>query len=338
MKRILSIAVRDFKSSLRDFIAIYIIVAPFVLAFLIAGFVPSTETASVTIGVDGQIEEAVINSLEDYVEVEVYDSRDTLEERVNAIDDYVGLSMTSDGRFEIIREGNEQDDSSQLIQNLLKRMVSEERGEVNHISSVSFSSIGVKESPIAIIGLVSMAILALVLGGMVVSLNIIEEKESMTFAALNATPLSRMEFITGKSLAGSIIAVVQIMGMFLIFGYKDVNFLQVLFISVAGLSVVLIMGFILGLVSPSQMAAAANMKILFLPISITVIGAIMLPSSSHFLLWWSPFYWVYDGMTGIINETITWGRLLIDAAGVTVITLIVYFAFRKKINQNIQNA
>lgn len=182
-----------------------------------------------------------------------------------------------------------------------------------------------------------MAVMALVLGGMIISLNIIEEKkEAMTFAALNSTPLSRIEFITGKSLAGSIIAVLQIVAIFFIFGYSHVNFLQVLFIAIVGLSVVIIMGFVLGLVSPNQMAAAANMKVLFLPISITIIGAVMLPSSKHFLLWWSPFYWVYDGMTKIINDSATWGGLLIDALGVTVITVIVYLMFRKKISQNLQ--
>lgn len=337
MKRILSIAVRDFKSSIRDFIAIYIIVSPIVLAFLIAGFVPSTETASVTIGVDQTIDNTIVESLEAYVDVEAFETLEKMKNRVNASDDFVGLTMASEEGFEVIREGNEQDDASELIRNLLIKQASEVSGEINHISQVSFSSIGVKESPIAIIGLVSMAVLALVLGGMIVSMNIIEEKESMTFNALNATPLTRFEYIVGKSLAGSIIAVLQIVSMFYIFGYNDVNILQVLFIAIMGLSVVIIMGFILGLVSPSQMAALANMKILFLPISITIVGAIMLPSSSHFVLWWSPFYWVYDGMTNIINETATWGGLIIDAIGVSVITLIIYMVFRKKINQNMQS-
>jgi len=168
-------------------------------------------------------------------------------------------------------------------------------------------------------------------------MNIIEEKESMTFSALNTTPLTRSQYIIGKSLAGSVIAVIQIVASFYIFGFKDVNFLQVLFISIAGLSVVVIMGFILGLVSPNQMAAMANMKVLFLPISITIIGAMMMPYRLHFLLWWSPFYWVYDGMTAIVLETATWGRLSVDAMGVTVITLLIYVLFRKKINANLQN-
>lgn len=337
MRRILSIAGRDLRSSLRDFIAIYIIIAPIGLAFLIAGFVPTTETASVKVAVDTSVEAAVITSLEEYVEIERYETREALEERVVALDDLVGLASIGDGIYEIIREGNEQDDTTELINNLLIKYQSEIDGDVIHFVEVDFSSIGTKESPVGIIGLVSMAVLALVLGGMVISMNIIEEKENKTFSALNSTPLTRAEYITGKSLAGSIIAVVQIISMFFIFGYNDVNFLQVLFISIAGLSIVIIMGFILGLVSPSQMAAIANMKILFLPISIAIIGAILLPASQHFVLWWIPFYWVYDGMTAIINGTATWGSLSIDALGVIIITVIIYFIFRKKINQNLQS-
>lgn len=337
MKRILSIARRDFKSSIRDFIAIYIIISPFVIAFIIAGFVPATEDASVTILTDGTVSAEVIDSLDDYVALEVYEDRTSMERRINATDDRIGLSQLSDGSFEIVTEGNEAEGIDVLLQNLLNRYTSEKNGQVMNVVDVQFSDIGVKTSPVAIIGLVSIAIVALVLGGMVVSMNIIEEKESMTFSALNTTPLTRTQFMIGKSLAGSIIAVVQIMASFYIFGFGNVNFLQVLFISVTGLSVVIIMGFILGLVSPNQMAAVANMKVLFLPISITIIGALMMPVRLHFLLWWSPFYWIYDGMTNIIQETATWGGLIVDGVGVTVITIIVYLLFRKKINANLQH-
>lgn len=336
MKRIFSIAIRDFKSSLRDAIVLYIIVAPLVIAYLMAGFVPTAETAQVTVGVTPDMNQVVVDALSDTINVEVFDNREALEERVKAIDDYIGLEQVSVDNYVFVVEGNEAQDTSELLQALLLKIRSEQTGQTRDTVTVDFSSIGVKESPIAVIGLVSIAIMALVLGGMIVSMNIIEEKDSQTFTALNATPLSRFEFITGKSLAGSIIAIIQVMLTFLIFGYNDVNFIQVFFMAMIGLSIVIIMGFILGLVSPNQMAAVANMKVLFLPISISVIGALVLPKAQHFVLWWSPFYWLYDGMTAIINKNATWLGLLIDALGVTVITVIVYLLFRKKIHSNLQ--
>jgi len=336
MKRIISIAMRDFKSSVRDFIALYIMIAPFILAFIVAGFVPTTEEANVVILSDGSVEQPMIEALETYIDVEVM-SRQAMEVRIKAIDDRIGLAQSSDGSYEIIKEGNEVAGPEELLNQLLIMEQSQRNNEVENKVKVLFSDIGVKISPVAMIGLVSIAIVALVLGGMVVSMNIIEEKESMTFSALNTTPLTRAEFIIGKSLVGSFIAVVQIVGSFYIFGFSGVNFLQVLFISIIGLSVVIIMGFVLGLVSPNQMAAMANMKVLFLPISITIVGAVLMPTSRHFLLWWSPFYWVYDGMTNIINETASWGGLLVDAVGVLVITALIYIIFRKKINSNLQS-
>ncbi|MCH4887981.1 ABC transporter permease [Acidaminobacter sp. JC074] len=337
MKRILSIAIRDFKSSVRDFIALYIMVSPIVLAFLIASFVPATESGMMTLAVDKSVTQETLSYVSPYAHVEVFDNRQDLEDRVNALDDVIGL-VEDHGTYEILKEGNEQDDSSTLIINLIRKGISEKTGQFELKSEISFSDIGAEVSPVALIGLISMAVLALVLGGMVVSMNIIEEKENMTFGALNATPLSRFEFIVGKSLAGSIIAVIQIIAMYFIFGFGHVDLLQVLFISIMGLSIVIIMGFILGLVSPSQMAALANMKILFLPISITIIGALMIPTSKHFVLWWSPFYWIYDGMTNIVNETATWPGLLIDGLGVTVITFIIFLIFRKKISSNMQTS
>lgn len=336
MRRIINIARRDFKSNLRDFIAIYIMVAPIILAFIIVGFVPSAESATISLAVDHTIEDNTVRFLEEYIEVEKFNSKDQLVDRINKIDDRIGLTKAGN-TYEIIEEGNEKDNVKPVIINLLGRLESNSSMIQNNNLTVEFSNIGTAYSPIAKIGLISIAILSLVLGGMVVSMNIIEEKESKTFAALNASPLTRFEFIVGKSLIGSIISVIQIVLIYFIFGFSHVNFLQVIFISIMGLSIVLIMGFILGLVSPSQMAAIANMKLLLLPVSVTIVGAVLLPKENLFLLWWSPFYWVYDGMMHIIQETAQWKFLLLDAFMIIIITFLVFLIFRKKIVEGIES-
>ncbi len=62
-----------------------------------------------------------------------------------------------------------------------------------------------------------------------------------------------------------------------------------------------------------------------------------MPKELLFLLWWSPFYWVYHGMMNIIQQIAQWEILMIDALGILVITTVVFIVFRKKIVEGIQS-
>lgn len=118
--------------------------------------------------------------------------------------------------------------------------------------------------------------------------------------------MSKKEFFVGKSVFGFLIAVVQ------------------------SVAIVCIMGFLMGFISPNQMAAAANMKLLFLPISITIIGAVMLSPNMHFLLYWSPFYWMYDGLNSIFRDMATWSQIGWDCLWIIIITAIVFWQVKIK--------
>ena len=101
--------------------------------------------------------------------------------------------------YELIEERNEKENIKPIIISILDKLEKDDQESQNSNLTVDFSNVGTTYSPIAKIGLISMAILSLVLDGMVDSMNIIEEKESRTFVALNASPLTRFEFINLSS-------------------------------------------------------------------------------------------------------------------------------------------
>ncbi len=331
MKRIASIAYRDFLNNIKNSIVLYMVAAPILLAFIISLFVPTAESSSAVFAVDQTIDSVVVDQILEYASVEYYHDIHALEDRVMAIDDVIGLTL-SDGNYVILSQGNESSDLDRILRMILYQYHSDGSINNNPIVNVQFSNIGVEDSPVSVIGTISIIMMCIAIAGMIIGLNIVEEKESKTIRALNVTPMNKGEFIVGKSLVGCLISVVQVFIVMLIMGYHQFHWVMLLAFTIANLLIVILFGFLTGITSPNQMAAIANVKIMFLPISISIIGAIMIPGSQQFLLYWSPFYWTYLGYLDIIKQTATWLSLGYYALWILLITLLLFIALKRKIN------
>ncbi len=324
--RIFSITMRDFKSNVREFILLYILVAPFLLAFGLTAFVPSLESTSVQFAVDKSVEESMISHLEQYGSVNTYASLTELKQRLVSIDEVIGI-INNNGNHEILLYGDEREGTEVMVSKIIRHY---ESGFLNE-GAYKFSSIGVKESPVALIGTISLILMALALGGGIIGLNIIEEKEEKTVRAIVVSPVNRFEFIVGKSLTGAITSVVQTFGILMIVGYMQVDMLQILFFTLVGLSILVLFGFLIGVFSSNQIMGLANLKFLFFPISISVIGAIVIPKAWQFTLYWSPFYWSYRGYSEILLGTAAWTDLALYSGCILVVFVAILAFTRNKI-------
>lgn len=330
MKRVLNIAKRDIKSSFRDYMVLYIMIAPLIIAFILTFFIPSAESATFNIAIDSSIESELIEEFEKYSSVEIFNNKNRVSDRVLGIDDVIGLTKTN-GEYEIITEGNEEVEYIELPQIIINKYLSEKAGVEKNIINVSFSDIGYEDSPVAVIGGISVIIMCIVLAGMIVGLNIVEEKESSTISAINVSPMNKAEFIIGKSLLGCIIALIQVFLVLLILGFKDFDLAITLIFTLINLVIVVLFGFITGVTSSNQMTAIANIKVLFLPVSVSIVGAILLPQSKHFFLYWSPFYWMYRGYFDIIKNTAVWTNIGVFSVWILGITTLLILALKNKI-------
>ncbi len=70
MKRVFSIFIRDFKSSIREFLLLYMMVGPLLLTFGFSLFIPSSEAATLQFAVVEGMDEAVVDHFERYGSVE----------------------------------------------------------------------------------------------------------------------------------------------------------------------------------------------------------------------------------------------------------------------------
>jgi ABC-2 type transport system permease protein len=256
-----------------------------------------------------------------------------MEKRINQMDDIIGITQDETGQFVLIREGNESGESQWVASQIIDQL----NGGTSDVA-FEYSDIGTKLSAVSIYGTGSVILMAIVMAGMVIGLNMIDEKEARTISALTVTPMSKMEFIIGKSLIGVVLPVVEAVLILWLIGMTNINFGMILAMTVVSSLVTIIFGFLIGVLSSNQIAGIANMKFLLVFLSVSVVGAMVLPAKQHFLLYWSPIYWSFIGLTEVITNTATWAAIGTYALWISVLTVVVFFLFRGRINQGVTEA
>lgn len=330
MRKIISIFRRDTKSSFRDFLIIYMIVAPILLTIGLKFFIPSANEAALNFALLDSLDKEVIEEFQKYGRVEKFKDIDVLKNRIKDNDDVAGI-VEEKGRLKVILEGNENHDTEVIPQMIIKDITNDIESQITY----SFSNIGQNISLVALYGTVGMIITAIVVGGMVIGLNVVEEKESDTMRAINVTPINKIQYVIGKSLIGIIIGIIDTYIILFILGFFGVNKMMALVLIIISSLVAVIFGFLVGVLSGNQMAAIANMKGLFILIGASVIGGIVLSSSNQIFLYWSPIYWSFVGFRDLILEELTWKTLIKYSAWISGITLLFFVALKRKISRGL---
>jgi len=327
LKRIVAIAARDLKSGMRDFMVVYIIIAPILLAYVLSLFVPSAGAATLQFAVDKKLGNDIVDYLSQLGNVEVMKDADSIKNRVMQSDDVVGI--TKDGtKYEIILEGNETENTDIVTKQILMHF--EGAGSELPVE-IKFSDIGWRISPLAQYGAITLVIMTTVLGGMMISFGIVEEKQSGTIGAVYASPVGRIEFVTGKSILGFIIPIAQSIAVMMIFRFTDVNFAMLLLVILCSSLIGILIGFVIGVIANDQISAVSSMKMTFLPAAASVIGAILLPSRWLPVLYWSPFYWTFAAINDLILKRETWANTLTYCGAILLLTPFAFLLFKKRI-------
>lgn len=330
--KIWTIFLRDLKVNLRDFLSLYILVIPVLFALGINALVPSVNDTTVNLALLAGDNPELVADLEQYAKVELFNDVPSATKRVQERDNIVAILPEGDGYY-ILAQGNEPESIVEFTK-LLKTFVELDVNVQN--SSAAIESFGRTEPPLKKM-LVNLSILfASVLGGMMISINIVEEKSDNTVSAINVTPISRTGFILGKSGIGVFLAVYGAVAILWITGYGDVNIGQLLVAMVSVTVLSLLVGFIQGINNDDVMNAAAGIKLLFLPLGAGVAAAELLNEEWQRLFYWVPYYWTYKGNDAILSYNATWPQILTYTAIVLVISGVVYLFLAPKIRAGLE--
>lgn len=332
LKKIWTIFIRDLKVNSRDFLSIYLLVFPVLFALGINALTPSINDTTVNLALIENDNQKQVNYLKDYAKVELFKDADSIKNRVENRDNIIGILPEGDAYY-ILTQGNEPEDIVSYAK-ILKTFY-EQDVQISD-SNAEIFDFGKTVSPLKEI-LVNITILfASLLGGMLIAINIVEEKIDNTVSAINISPVSRNAFILGKSLMGLILPIYGTIAVLLITGFGDVNIGQTLLIILASSIVSILVGFIEGINNDDVMNAAGNFKMIFLPVAAAIVAIEMLADKWQIFFYWIPFYWTYKGTDAILEQSAGWGQILLYTGIVLGISGIVYLLLMPKIRKGLE--
>lgn len=334
LHRILTVVRRDLRAALRDYILAYMLLAPFLLAFVLRLFIPVAADASIRLVVDNSVTPETAARMAVYAIVEQTPDQAAVERRVRGPDDALGVVLQN-GASLLLAQGNEPQETVTLA----RQVVAAASGNTPAAGlTVTVSDLGETVAPVRIYGTASILLLAAMLGGMLAGLAVIEEKEGRMLTVLAVTPLGKAEYLAGKMLIGVVIPLVQAAALVPVMGVGQIDMGQLLCMMLCTAVTALVLGFFLGAISPSQIAGIANLKFMFLVITASFLGAILVPSAWRWMLYWSPFYWSAAGFIQILEGQATWSSILSAGGIVLALTAVLYVALSGPIRRGLTPA
>lgn len=333
ISKVLTVFSRDLKVSLRNFVALYIIVFPVVLGVAVNLFVPGVNESTVNLAMIKGENVRQIQYLKDYAEIEILGRAEDVEARVLERDDILGILPEGEKSYYILSQGDEPEYMLEFAKMLQVFYENKVTAEDSRAEIVEFG----RTVPPMKKTLVSGAIMLYsVMGGMLIALNIVEEKADNTISAINVTPLSRMGYIAGKSLMGVLFPLVGTAIMLVITGFRDINFGQALTMVFVSSMVSVLVGFIEGVNNDDVINAAGNMKLLFLPLAGSIAAIELLSDRWQKFFYWSPFYWTYKGNELVLSKSGSWDEILLYAGIVLAISAVVFAVLAPRIRRGLE--
>ncbi|MCP4425596.1 MAG: ABC transporter permease [Chloroflexi bacterium] len=331
LKKIFTIFLRDLKVNLRDFISVYILVIPIIFGFGIKWLVPSVNDTTVSLALLEGDNPEMATYLEQFAKIELYANLDDITERLERRDNIVAILPDGDSYF-IQTQGNE----PEMVLDLAKALNSywELDMDVAETTAV-IETFGRTEPPLKKMLVNLLILMTSVLGGMLIAINIVEEKVDNTVGAINVTTISRVGFILGKSVVGMFLAVYGTIVILWINGFSDVNLGQIILAMVSVTLLSILVGFIEGIHNDDVMNAAAGIKMLFLPLAAAVAAAELLSEQWQILFYWIPFYWSYKGNDAVLSYSASWPQIISYTAIVLVLCAAVYYFLAPKIQKGL---
>ncbi len=334
MKKVLTIFGRDISVNIKNFMALFIITFPIIMAVGINLFTPGINDTTVNLALMEK-DAAMIEYYQDFAKVETFATQEDVEKRVAQRDNVVGILPDGD-KYYLLTQGDEPKEAVVEWAQMLKSLY-EMDAQIEDTNAV-FHDFGKTVPPLKNTLVNSMIIMVAVLGGMLISLNIVEEKMDNTVSAINVTPMSRTAWIFGKSLIGLILPLLGSYAMVLITGFNYINYWQLTVLVIASAFITIIIGFIQGLNADDMMTAVAGTKTMMMPLVGSILGAELVSQKWQWCFYWSPFYWMYKGNKLVLSGTGDWPHLLMYTGFVLGITLLVYLYLAPRIRKKLEKA
>ncbi len=332
IKKIWTIFNRDLKVNAREFLSLFLLILPIIFALVINLVTPSINDTTVNLAfLDGE-NPTQTAYFADFAKVELFKNLDQVTRRVEKRDSIVAILPDGNGSYYLMTQGNEPEhvvDAAKLLKTFY------ETGVQIEDTTAEIIEYGRTIPPLKKLLTNFVLLFISVLGGMLIAINIVEEKTDNTISAINITPISRTGYILGKSIIGLLLPIFGTFVILWITGFRDVNFGQIILVIFAATLISLMVGFIEGILNDDVISAAGSIKLLFLPLAASIAAIELLADKWQIFFYWSPFYWSYKGNDAVLSQTATWPQILLYTAIILALCVVVYVFLAPKIRKGL---
>jgi ABC-2 type transport system permease protein len=343
MKYIIRMFLFDTKMSFRGFMGGYIVIFPIVLLLVLRFFIPGLEDSSITIAAvtegPNAVPQEMLDSLDRYADVREYKSIEKMEQKLRGTGSAEGLYFDPERRqYVSVMERNISDNtvfsmSSQLIRQFYFR---EKYPDAQKVNTFTF---GVPPelknrtgtSPVATIGGSVFIVFMVIVSAFIIGLGVVNDKECGTDRAFLVSPISKSDYYIGKSIFPLLVTAGYTIIALLMLGLMHVNILQIYLLVILSFSITLLMGLLIGAVAGNENEAIGVGKLLSMIMMLSILGGTLLPDVWQWVVWWTPFFWLYSILEQILTLTATWIDVIWKSAVMVGICWIYFMLLRKKI-------
>jgi ABC-2 type transport system permease protein len=320
LKRILTLFQQDLTNAVRDNLVIYLIVAPLLLALGARLFLPSLGDIQVTFAVERQVEAPIVAALEQFGRVELYDSAEAVQARVERLDDVPGIIRQGDS-YVVLLEGNEPD-ARPLIDAVMQAALAGPEAQPAAVRHVTLSD---GRSLLTEYAAMTLIMLTIFLGALAAAFIMVDEKETGAIRALAVAPLRLIDYTLARGLFAMVLSLALVIGSTLILVGTAVDFGRLLIGFLFSAVLAIVVGYLVGGFADNQLSAIAIVKVLMAVFISLPIISIFVPRGWHWLFYPLPNYWMWtlyeNVFVGQMGPVGFWGASLLTL-GLSLVALV----------------
>jgi len=295
LKRIYSFLSKNLTNALRDNIILYGALFPILLAFVMNIFITDAQDMKLTVAIDKNVEQRVIDGFRNYAEVELFNNKSEVQDRVEKNDDIAGI-VKLDDQYVVLLEGNESGEAEEIASALMDLILTDKpTAEYRHLS------LGKTNSALKDISGALLLLSAILIGGYIVGFGIVDEKETKAIKALSVSPLTAKEFVTSHIILCLVMSIALGVISSLILVGTSVNYMEVVVSIIATIGVGIALAFILGALADNLISAIAVVKFEVLVFMGVPMASLFTPDKFHWLYYIFPNYWAFQSYLNIFN-------------------------------------
>lgn len=343
MRQVFQMFLIDMKMSMKSFMGGYIVIVPILALLILRGFLPSVESTSANIAVvtsgPNAVEEGLIEALESFADVSTYETIEDMEQKLRGAGSAEGLYWDpGTEQYVSVLERNLESNKAFSVGARVVRQYTLDKVRPDAARLTSFShgvppelSDRTKTSPVATTGGAIFLVFLVIASGFIIGMGIVNDKEDGTDRAIRVSPVSKADYFVGKSIYPFLVIMFYTIIGLLVLKILHVNILMTYIVATISYSLSLLFGLLVGAIASNENEAIGMAKMLATVSMLSILGGTLLPDKWHWVVWWSPLYWIYEIMEEVFTDTATWGVLGWKSAIIVGLTALFFIMLKKRI-------